>query len=50
MKKLFICLILASGAAALRVEFQWEKNARREWREYATAVHAQAADLKALGL
>jgi hypothetical protein len=38
MTKLFLCLLLAAFTASLCVEFQWERDARREWRQFAQAV------------
>ena len=43
MKKFFLCLLLAALTASLRVEFEWERNARREWHAYTEAVQSELA-------
>lgn len=35
MTRLLLCLFLSAYAAALVTPFEWERSARREWRELA---------------
>jgi hypothetical protein len=46
MKRLFLCLALSSFSASLIHSFEWERTARREWKEFATAAKSRAADLR----
>ncbi len=39
--KLIICLCLSAFTASMIHTFEWESTARRQWHDYAVAVHEE---------
>jgi hypothetical protein len=48
VKRFLLCLCLSAFTASLIHPFEWERTARREWREFAQAAKSNAADLQSL--
>jgi hypothetical protein len=45
VKKLLLCLLLSAYTALVITPMQWEKDARRQWKELANAIHEETNDI-----